>query len=473
MLAQTMMTFPALAFERMIYRLGSGRGINFLGLQAPGPVISVCWMGLYRREGRLELLHRRTEYAGAGTQLDEEVRQCCQAGLSPVIVAYGSSRPNANQMQRYVSALGQAVDMCCGFVQVARAREILTASGFVAEENRFLPVDMINLPGPGMLRLAVGRVWPVDTAAEAGPAGAGTDTRGAGGTGKERDLSRRIAFLGRGDMPRGLELFSRIKGLRITLIGAGRAGSKLLIELVKAGFAWEGGCYVADGDLVEEANLDVMLLPRSSVGKPKAEEVARLAMAVEQSCRVYPIVGTISDGLAAEAAASSDIIITCADNDAAVFGSEVLARRYNRVHLAVTGGTARTVSNAVAAGGEVRLSLCGCPGCCICFGSLDVRRCMRELSRSPEQERADRLNADPLRERAGSDGGILSSVVGGAMHLLDRLVQGTQRRSVWMHYDVNGEIPGWSDWTSRARRSCKYCAAEQFGGDGDWEEHDG
>lgn len=169
---------------------------------------------------------------------------------------------------------------------------------------------------------------------------------------------------------------------------------------------------------------------------------------------------------------SSDVIINCTDNDAAVVGTEVLARRYNRVHFVIKGGTAYTRSRAMALGGDMILSMCGRLGCGICFGSLDWRQAIRQLSRPAEQERDERLNNDWMEERPGSDGGVLCSVTGGFMHTFWRLLQGKQRRSLWLHYDANGECPGWHDWTSRAGRDCRFCGRNGIGGLGDWNEND-
>jgi hypothetical protein len=271
----------------------------------------------------------------------------------------------------------------------------------------------------------------------------------------------------------GEAVLNRAADLRVSIVGLGRLGSKVVIEFVKSTVGRRGGIFLIDADVVEKANLDVMPLPESSVGKPKAEEMGKLALVLAPGALIIPVVATISQAVAAEAIMSSDIIVTCGDNDAAVAGDEVLARRCNRVHFALTGGTAYTRSRAVAVGGDMKLSLCGCKGCAICFGGLDWQQGLAVLSRTAEQERRERLNNDWMKERPGSDGGVLCSITGGFMHAFWRLLQGKQRRSLWMHHDANEEVLGWSDWTAKAGRYCRLCGQNGIGGLADWRNNGG
>jgi hypothetical protein len=430
---QTIITVPTIIFDGIALRLSSRYQSE----------VAICAAGTCEREGRVELLHHSVEYARIWEKLDVCLKRISGSGMRPMIIAYASRQPSQNEMDRYVSAFRMAGVSSGAFLQIRRAQGILAVGGWLLKDDEFSPVDILNLPGPGMTKLAVGRLWPLDTRAkkedlvrkddaDAGPALQGMP-----------DLSRLKAFVGEGDTARGEEILNTAGELRIALVGCGRMGCKMVIELVKSGVARIGGYYFIDGDVVEEANRDVMMLPKSSVGKPKAEELAKLALALDPGAFVVPIVATVSDRLAAEAVVLSDVIFTCPDNDAPVFGTEVLSRRHNRIHFATSGGTAHTRSRAFAAGGEVYLSMCGCAGCPVCFAGMDHQRAIRELSRSREEERKRRANNDWLAERPGSSGAVLSSVAGTVMHLFWRLLQGKQRRSVWLHYDANGEVPNW------------------------------
>jgi len=461
MLVRNSINIPSVTLDGMILEFGKRRHTKD----------AVCEMGVFRREGRQEILHHSTTYITDDKELVRYLRKVSRAGRFPLIVSYGVSRLNDGESQRYASAVDEAGISCAGLLHLYRAKGMLMAEGWLREGERFEPVDMLKTPGPGMGALSVGPLWPLQNM-EAGPENTPkADEKYHDNPQEVADLSRLILRLGEGDMARGQAIHNRTENLRVAQVGCGRMGSKVLIELAKSGVARRGGKFLIDADLVEEANRDVMLLPESSVGKPKAEELAKLALALDPGALVIPIVGTISDRIAAEAAMSSDIIINCTDNDAAVVGTEVLARRCNRVHFALTGGTAYTKSGAVAVGGDMRLSLCGCKRCTICFGDVDWRGAMKELSRTAEQEKNERLNNDWMKERPGSDGGVLCSVTGGFMHTFWRLLQGKQRRSLWMHYDANGEVPGWHDWTTRARRYCRFCGRNGIGGLGDWKKN--
>lgn len=460
---QMIITEPAVVFDRMVLRLSSRYQTE----------VAICAAGTCEREGRIELLHHSLEYARIWEKPDAHLKRISSNGMRPLIVAYGSREPSQKEMDRYVSAFRKAGVPSGAYLQIRRAQGILTVGGWLLQNYGFFPVDILNLPGPGMTKLAVGRLWPLDNKAKVEEF-ARKDDMDAGPVLQEMpDLSRLKAFVGEGDIARGEEILNKAGELRVALVGCGRMGCKMVIELVKSGVARRGGFYPIDGDVVEEANLDVMTLPRSSVGKPKAEELAKLALALDPGAFVVPIVATISDRLATEAVILSDVIFTCADNDAAVFGVEVQSMRHNRIHFAMSGGTAHTRNRTFAAGGEVYLSMCGCAGCPVCFAGIDHRRAIRELSRSCKEEEEQRANNDWLGERPGSSGAILSSVAGMAMHLFWRLLQGKQRRSIWLHYDANNEVANWHDWTLRARhKRCRFCSENGLGGLGDWDMND-
>jgi len=433
--------------------------------------VAVCEMGVLRRERSQEFLHHSTMYVTDDKELVRFLRKVSRAGGFPLIVSYGVSNLKDSESQRYASAVDEAGILFAGLLHLYRAQGMLMAEGWLREGEQFEPVDVLKTPGPGMGALSVGPLWPLQNMEAGRKNTSKADDKYHDNQQEMADRSRLIARLGEGDMARGQAILNRAEELRVALVGCGRLQSKVQIELAKSGIGRRGGKFFIDADLVEEANRDVMLLPKSSVGKPKAEELAKLALALDPGSIVIPIVGTISDRIAAEAAMSSDIIINSTDNDPAVVGTEVLARRCNRVHFALTGGTAYTKSRAVAIGGDMKLSLCGCKKCTVCFGDLDWRHALKELSRTAEQEQNERLNNDWMEERPGSDGGVLCSVTGGFMHTFWRLLQGKQRRSLWMHYDANGEVPGWHDWTMKARRYCRFCGQNGIGGHGDWKKN--
>jgi len=461
MLVRNSFNIPSVTFDGMILEFGKWRHAKD----------AVCEMGVLRRDRSQEFLHHSTTYIKDDRELVRFLRKVSRAGMFPLIVSYGVYNLKDSDSQRYASAVDDASILFAGLLHLYRAQGMLMAEGWLREGEQFEPVEVLKIPGPGMGALSVGTLWPLQNM-EAGPKNTSKeDEKYHDNPQGVADLSRLILRLGEGDMARGEAIHKRAEELRIAQVGCGRLQSKVLIELAKSGVGRRGGKFFIDADLVEEANRDVMILPKSSVGKPKAEELAKLAMTLDPGSLVIPIVGTISQRIAAEAAMSSDIIINCTDNDPAVVGTEVLARRCNRVHFALTGGTAYTKSRAVAVGGDMRLSLCGCKKCTICFGDIDWRQALKELSRTAEQEKNDRLNNNWMEERPGSDGGVLCSVTGGFMHTFWRLLQGKQRRSLWLHYDANGESPEWHNWTMKAGRYCRFCGQNGVGGHGDWRKN--
>jgi len=254
-------------------------------------------------------------------------------------------------------------------------------------------------------------------------------------------------------------------------------GSRLILqELVPCEVGRDGWLVAVDGDRVELANLDCMPLPRCAVGLPKAEAVARMARLLDPDANVAPLVTVLSDPRAAEAAALSELMITCVDRQPARMMAAGVAARFCRVHMDLAGGAAFTESRAVSAGGEVRLALPGSSGGCVgCMNDgQDWPTAVRDMNESAEGQRDERLRNDPHGERPGSCGAVLSSVLGTGMLLFWRLLQGRLRRSVWLHLDANGDRPEWQDWTRLAGAGeCRVCTVDDVRGLGEWEADGG
>lgn len=242
-----------------------------------------------------------------------------------------------------------------------------------------------------------------------------------------------------------------------------------LEHLVPCDIGRDGWLVVIDSDKLELANCDVAPLPRCAVGLPKVEAVARMAVTLNPDAKVHPIFGTLSDRRAIEALVGSDFVFSCVDTDAARIAVAAPAARYLIPHIDFAAGGGYTKSRAVSIGGEVRLFLPGCQGCIACMGvQQDWKKAIRELNRSAEAEREQRLASNWQEERPGSYGPVLHSVIGAGMHKFWGLLTGRIRRPIWAHLDANQAIMEWHDWRRRASwQTCRVCS--RLSGLGDWD----
>ena len=411
------LNIPAPVFDRTLLELETSRRGSFAHYVS----------GPYNEFNRLELLHHSTEYLQT---LGSELVKTEERGLSSVLLLVASEVPGGTDIAPFLrSALDSAVKRMA-FVALVNDGSNIQAFGWSKTGELFRLIDMLSIPGAGMIKLQVQRLWPFkengpsqgseeggfeDAVLGVGGAGSVEQAGMVGGTGSATRLSRLAAFLGEGDLNEGYKLLSKGRQLRVTFVGGGRAANRLLLELAQCEVGSRGGITVIDADTVELANLDAMLLPRRAVGMFKAEADACMVEALIPESRVAPLVGTISDVKAARAVASADMVFTCVDSDSARLGTAIIAARYNRVHIDVSGGAAFTRNRHFSAGGEVRLAVPGSAGCVGCMGIYDWDAALHELSASADEERRLRSATDWQSERPGSSGFILSSVTGTAM----------------------------------------------------------
>jgi hypothetical protein len=459
MAEKTVLTIPAPVFDRLVLDLET----RFQGN------VALCLAGEYRRGERLELLHRSTIYT---RELDGQVGEILSAGLSPLVTWHGARPPNRSELRWCLDGFSRAGVARGAVLSLVGRKGNVEVFGWLKQGEEFVPIEVLSLPGAGMLELAVQPLWPLQSVAPPSP-----DVEAAAPTGKdekEGPLSRLAGFLGEADLDMGWEILRKARRLRVVIVGCGRMGSRLAGELAQAGVGAEGWLIVIDEDNVEPANLDFMRLPRRAVGMPKAEAVARMGLAMELESRILPLVATLSDRQAAEAIVASGIIFVCVDRDSARLGVAALAARYNRVTFDFSGGAVRTPGGHVSVGGEAKLAVPGSPPCTASMTEQDWPSGLEELNRSKEQEQGARLANDWQGERPGSSGAVLNSVLGTGELMFWRLLQGKQRESVWLHFDGNGPVPRWEDWTDRARsRDCSVCSGDGLRGLGDWENDNG
>jgi len=450
-----------------------------LGLETRGSgSVAVCSAGEYRRadSGVLELLHVSTTYArGDGrAEVDSVVKQ----GLRPLLIF--SRRSIDKRVAEGVNVLTRSGAQTAALLAFVGSRRSIRVHGGLTNGSKLERVDYLSLPGPRTLRLAVQPLTSGKSGKGKGRARAprkgNADTKvqtavKRGESGPEGRRSRLAGALGEGDLNRGYGYLEQAEAMTAGVLGIGRLGSLIAFRLAQSGVGSAGGLVLADGDVVEKANRDVMSLPPEAEGMPKAVAVARMINALlPDAATVLPIVGTVSDSRVAEALIASDVIFSAVDEEYARLAVGVLARRYHRIHIDVTGGVARVGEGRVATGGEIRISVPGSPGCVSCFGTHRWDEIEDLLDMSAEQERERRGRTVWSGQRAGSWGDVLLPIVGESQQLFWRLIKGELRRSTWLHYEhATGGLPVWQDWTPRRSRTrrCRICGRQEGLGDGD------
>ena len=434
----------------------------------------VCGAGEHRMGGNLELLYRSVS---SGQSRRAAVRQVLAEGLNPVLISTGRRALGAEAVEQCLHEAGQEGAKTTAVLSLVEREGTLEVFGLVEDGLETKEIDVLWIPGAGMEWVTV---MPFSLGERNGQAEASDRQRRSGGESPletsadgtdaasdpvgefiEERLTRLAGVLGE-------DVLRRAQELRVLLVGGGRAISVLKERLVQSGVGRIGGLIIADSDDVELHNLDVMRLPVQAVGLPKAYALAAMEQVMVPGSNVIPLVATLSDQVVADAFVSSDFIFSAVDNDAARVGAAVLAATYLKPHLDMTGGAAHVGGADVAVGGELRLFCPGCRGCVACFGNESPEQALAELSRSREEDQAQRREADWRVERPGSWGDALLPVVGEAVQVFFRLLQGRRRQSLWWHYYHNeNDLPVWENWTSRAHPDCPICSGNGLQGLGD------
>jgi len=386
-------------------------------------------------------------------------------------------------IQSYLDALkADRIPLAAGLAIVSNYQGV-RAIGFVYENGNVFSVDRLSLPGPVMERLPVEALWPLTGPTSSLPLRAirngrhalprpSSRTSNTNRNTRNKRLNRLAAFLGDGNLAAGGAILRKAWSLRVAVLGCGRMGSALLHQLAQCGVGSEGRLTGIDGDVVEDVNLDVMPLPPSAIGMPKAEAAARMSYTMGLPTQVHPLIATLSDSVAVETVAASDVVFTCVDREAPRVGASALAARYCRVHIDLAAGAAFTSTGDSAWGAEVRVSVPGSRGCVACFGTKDWDEARDELAASPGAEHRQRFRNDPLAERPGSSAAMIVQAIGAGMREFWRLLRGQRRSSAWLHLNANEDVPLWQDWTrTRRQRACRACSASGLEGLGDWREN--
>ncbi len=417
------LTFPHILLESTLRELRARPD-----LVATGP------LGLNRRGMRgEELLVRTIRLAG-----EPELRSG-SPGSEPRLelgfVPFSLRRPRLVEIAREPNS--DPAPVCRVLLGIGRESGLF--AGWWLAGEAAVPVTELAIPGPGM-REVRGLLAP---APDRGPA------RAPDGADPVR-WSRLLGALG------DAALFERLRRLRVTVLGAGAAGSLLVEALARAGLR---ELTVVDPDRLELHNLPRMALVREEhLGLPKVTALARATAGVFADLSLRPVCAELASAAGLAAVQTAAVVACCVDNDARL-PAALLAVAYHRPLLELGTG----VFNAGFAGpdgsplaervlaAEVRLLLPG-SGCAACAGLRgDLRAALGTRVPVPEP--------DWRRARSGSFAHLNALAVSVATGLLVDLVAGRVTTSVLARYDVDPTgLPVLRSRPIPRRPGCRLCA---------------
>jgi molybdopterin/thiamine biosynthesis adenylyltransferase len=259
----------------------------------------------------------------------------------------------------------------------------------------------------------------------------------------------------------GEEIWQRLVGLRIAVIGCGRTGSLVAVNLARLGVR---RLTLIDPDSVEPHNLGEMdAVTDADLGRPKVEAIAdHLRSLVPQGpTSLLPIVAPIAEPAALAATKACDVLFCCADNDAARLATAILATLYHKVLLDIGTGIHFTMTDdpirnpqrrpELAEGSEIRNREMGADvrlilpgdGCLLCRGNLtDYARAVDDLCNHRPPASLQREHRDWRRQRAGSLRTLNQLAAALGVQMLQDLVAEHLRTSTWAHagFDAVGRL---------------------------------
>jgi hypothetical protein len=329
------------------------------------------------------------------------------------------------------------------------------ASGVLRTSAGIEPLHVLKLPGAGMHRL---NLLPQ------------TQDHVFSSTEMERH-SRTIGALG------GPDIWQRLIGLHVCLVGCGRSGSLIATDLARLGVHQLTLC---DPDLLEVHNLGEMeSVYQKGCGSPKVDALASgLRHIAARSNKICALPVHVSNQAALDACREADVIFACADNDVARLGAAMMATLHHKVLLDVaTGINFQEQSNPMdfktitappsnpprrSMGADVRLIVPG-DGCLLCRGNLTQYSHAIEgmITGRNHTTRGDEWQ----RERAGSLRSLNQVAVGIAIQMLQDLVAGRIQTSLWarVECDDSGRFNITYPTLSLLSNSCPLCIKAGLG----------
>jgi hypothetical protein len=301
-------------------------------------------------------------------------------------------------------------------------------AGKCVSNGTIQPVDWLDLPGRGMMRLRAGRRHhPAQVAPRLSRS-------------RRVRYSREIGAFG------GSRPFLRFQESGFCVVGAGRTGSLVVHDLARLE---PRKIVLVDPDDIERHNVPAMDVSMGArTGTTKVRAIQAFLERVRSRVRLESYAASVLSPGVFEAVADADVIVSAVDNSRARLEASLVATLFLKPHLDIGTGILE-VRRRIRAGFEVRLIVPG-DGCLLCIGGL------------PNLGRPRPRNF--RQERAGSSRFLNQAAAGHGMRLLSRLFEGTLERSQWHRYD---ERTGGADELhfirERRRRDCILCGFSGLG----------
>jgi len=235
----------------------------------------------------------------------------------------------------------------------------------------------------------------------------------------------------------GREMQSRIRSLKVGIVGLGGTGSHIAQQLAYLGIK---DFVLIDGQLVEDTNLNRLVgATPKDVGKPKVKVIGTWISRISPKAKVQPIHADLRNSTVFDALKMADVIFGCVDNDGARLILNELSLAY-LVPLIDCGVEIEAEGQQILqAGGRVNLVLPEGP-CLACMEQIDLGEARITLSQPEEIHRARQMGYIQGDDEPSPSVVSLSGVVASlAVTEFLSLVNGTRRTQPFLAYDMLGK----------------------------------
>ena len=300
---------------------------------------------------------------------------------------------------------GEPEDASSGPLRRSYAAEAGRLTGWIRWQDAVQPLTQVRIIAPSLPDIGIAQLPAVPTA-----------------------LRQRLERT-RGAM--GDATWERLVGLSYGIVGAGRIGSQLALELARLG---AGRLTLIDPDRLEAHNLGEMALPMESLGQLKVEAVASAARQVCPGTPV-PLAVSVTSRVALEALADVDCIFCCADDEAARLAVAAVASAYLKPCMHVGTGVFGTGADR-----ESGIDICLNSGdsCLLCANGIEQ---FEEARQRLATGWAGRWVTDWRAQRAGSLRALNLVAVGAALQLwADFLAGRAHAGRLLLHVDAAGQF---------------------------------
>lgn len=197
---------------------------------------------------------------------------------------------------------------------------------------------------------------------------------------KDSRFERQIALFGEPGQ-------RKLRGARVTVIGAGGTGSIVIPELALLGV---GSLVVVEPEAIEETNRNRHFCARhrDSVGMLKVEAARRMVSEYDPTIDVEIVPSSLLTREGFEAVKSADYVFGCVDLEGVRLVMTELCAAYCKPYIDLATGV--EPGNPPLFGGRVCCAYGG-GGCLVCLGELDVAEAARDLETLDERQNRETI----------------------------------------------------------------------------------